>query len=100
MTYSRQFEHTDDDGDTLYVRHTTWTNEASGGDVTTTRDVTSPDAFVSIRTKGGRPVHLPLRVARELAGWLIEHAAEDPDAELTTPNQATILAAPPGVSIA
>lgn len=91
MTYSRQFEHTDDDGDTLYVRQTTWTYEG-GEDV--------PDAFVSIRTRGGRPVHLPLRVARELAGWLIEHAAEDPDAELTTPNRATILAAPPGVSIA
>lgn len=75
MTYVRKFEHTDDNGDTLYAQHVTWTNEEDGPETQT-----ESDDYLQIRTKRGATVYLPMRVAREFAGWLIEHAAEDPDA--------------------
>lgn len=70
MTYAQKFEHTDDSGDTFYASHTTWTRDDDDTPSTT------PDEHIALRTRGGRPVYLPMRVARELAGWLIEHAVE------------------------
>lgn len=69
MTYVRKFEHTDDNGDTLYAQHVTWTSEGDDPD-------TNPDDFVQIRTKGGTTIYLPMRVGREFAGWLIEHCTD------------------------
>lgn len=68
MTYSRKFEHTDDHGDTLYASHTTWTNDEDE------KPETTPDEHIMIRTRGGRPIFVPMRVAREFASWLLEHA--------------------------
>lgn len=96
MTYVRKFEHTDDHGDTLYVQHVTWTNEED------TEPETSSDDFLQIRTKQGRPVYLPMRVARELAGWLIEHAIDlpEPEPEPTIADEVRARAAASPVAVA
>lgn len=44
-----------------------------------------PETHVILRTTGGRPVCVRMADGRELAGWLIEHCAEDPDAITTDP---------------
>lgn len=84
MTYARKFEHTDDSGDTLYASHMTWTNEEDS------EPYTQPDDYLIIRTKQGRPVYLPMRVAREFATWLIEHSAGEPG----------VMTVPPGHGVA
>lgn len=58
-----------DDGSRLEVSQDDWGAEED-----------DPPGYVEIRTTGGRAIHLTLKDGRDLAGWLIEHCAEDPDA--------------------
>lgn len=37
------------------------------------------DDYISFKTSRGKSVWVLMHDARELAGWLIEHASEDPD---------------------
>lgn len=57
-----------DNGASVQVSQEDWT--ADEGD---------PSIHISIKTTGGQMVYTKLKDARELAGWLIEHAAEHPD---------------------
>lgn len=77
MTHSREFHAPCKSGDNaeLSVTFTTYDDDDGG-----------PDDYISFKTSRGKSVWLRMKDARELAGWLIEHAVEPvPEPEPMSP---------------
>lgn len=88
MTHSREFHAPCKSGDNaeLSVTHSTYADDDEAG---------VPDDYISFKTSRGKAVWLNMHTARELAGWLIEHAITpepEPDPQVVT--------VPPGHGVA
>ena len=70
---TRGFTYVDEAGDKLTAELYTYVQQDGAADGDKAND------YIMVQTQRGRSVYLPLRIARELASWLIEHSPDDWD---------------------